>query len=1071
MPSIEESCTIQAAGAALLASEKGIEWNVESFSACAHAQGGEMGCSGESFSTTGGCLVASSPLITKSSEKNTLEKNPLPPLIDTYPAEDLHKTVALIPGEKLFLGIDVGSTSTNFLLLNQQNQVVDFLYFKTLGDSSAAVQKGFDKLKEKYGDNLNIIHSGVTGSGRIMIGKKFKIPLVRDEITAQSTATLFLNPDCDTIFEIGGQDAKYIQCQNGITKDFTMNKVCSAGTGSFIEDQAERLGLTAAELGQMALKSKNPANLDGRCTVFMKTSIENKIACGENLENICAGICYSVVKNYVHKVVANKKIGKKICFQGGLAFNRGIVAAFKSIFGDNFKISPYFSVTGALGMALLAKEDFGKLKIKKDDSELSKMNRELFENIQKTTFGKYREDFSEEKKTVGIPRSLMIYKLFPFAYTYFSELGFNVVLSEKTCEETVQQSQALVQEETCFPIKLMHAHLQELIEAGCDYIFMPSVYTMQHKLSNLKNNYGCVYMQTAARLIAQSLKVEEKGIRLLNPVLQMDMGAPHMAVEMLKIGLSLGRNPLQCKNALMKAGKALKMAQKIQEEDGKKFLEKVSGQEKVLVLITRTYGLIDDVLNMGLPDLLLERGCHVITLGNLEGHNVDIAKDYENLYWPFSQHILSGAKIIKNTPNLYALYLTNHGCGPDTMISHLFAEIMGEKPYLQVEVDEHYSKTGLITRIEAFLSNLEKNENKIYEDDAPAGEKKGLTADFAHLEKEKEFFIPHYDFLSQALYEEFLKSGFKAKLLPATSEKSLAFGKDFCTSKEYVTFASLAGDVMTFAESSDEKNHQLLLFQTCGSESDGFYVQVIRSILDSQGKKNIQIIAPKVEDLILAESGEDRKAFEIFWQALCRADKNLKDFCLEQDNQTGQNSPKTFDNHHDNHPYKNLLQPSGKKILLTGDLFILLNKACNSDIFAYLKNHNVDFEVISLKEYFVFLWNDRLRREKKLSPAVKSRIKKLNRECKNVKGLLKIADRRFKLFTGANGRYRYAKKIQASKNYSAILDLTASYENAATILNMVKNVEKSKIPELQLQFDGTFNKELFEKLDAFLLMK
>ncbi len=1069
---IEESCTIQAAGAALLAAEKGIEWNVENFAVLCRGSGeseAKTPSAEERFSSASECpivggLAGSTPVITKSSEKNSL-----PPLIDTYPKEDLHKRVSLVPGEKLFLGIDVGSTSTNFLLLNQKNQVVDFLYFKTLGDSSAAVQKGFDKLKEKYGDTLNIIHSGVTGSGRIMIGKKFNIPLVRDEITAQATGTLFLNPDCDTIFEIGGQDAKYIQCQNGITKDFTMNKVCSAGTGSFIEDQAERLGLTAAELGQMALKSKNPASLDGRCTVFMKTSIENKIACGESLENICAGICYSVVKNYIHKVVANKKIGKKICFQGGLAFNRGIVAAFKSMFGDNFKISPYFSVTGALGMALLAKEDFGKLKIKKDDSELSKMNRELFENIQKTTFGKYREDFSEEKKTVGIPRSLMIYKLFPFAYTYFSELGFNVVLSEKTCEETVQQSQTLVQEETCFPIKLMHAHIQELVEAGCDYIFMPSVYTMQHKLSNLKNNYGCVYMQTAARLIAQSLKVEEKGIRLLNPVLQMDMGAPHMAVEMLKIGLSLGRNPLQCKNALMKAGKALKMAQKIQEEDGKKFLEKVSGQEKVLVLITRTYGLIDDVLNMGLPDLLLERGCHVITLGNLEGHNVDIAKDYENLYWPFSQHILSGAKIIKNTPNLYALYLTNHGCGPDTMISHLFAEIMGEKPYLQIEVDEHYSKTGLITRIEAFLSNLEKNENKIYEDDTPASEKKGLTANFSHLKKEKEFFIPHYDFLSQALCDEFLERGFKAKILPETCEKSLAFGKDFCTSKEYVTFASLAGDVMTFAEnvkdSSTDSQHQLLLFQTCGSESDGFYSQVIRSILDSQGKKNIQLIAPKVEDLILSESGEDKEGFEIFWKAICRADENLKNFCLAQ------NSQKTFDNHHDNHPGKKHMKPSGKKILLTGDLLILLNKACNSDIFAYLKKQNVDFEVISLKEYFVFLWNDRLRREKKLSPAVKSRIKKLNWECKNVKGLLKIADRRFKLFTGSNGRYRYAKKIQAPKNYSAILDLTASYENAATILNMVKNVEKAKIPELQLQFDGTFNKELFEKLDAFLLMK
>jgi len=958
----------------------------------------------------------------------------LPPLTDNYPSGDLHKIYPMKEGEPLFLGIDVGSTSTNFVLINQNNQVVDYQYFKTLGDSSAAVEKGFENLRQRFGDKLNIVHSGVTGSGRIVIGKKFNLPVVKDEITAQAAGTLFVHPDCDTIFEIGGQDAKYIKCEDKKTTDFTMNKVCSAGTGSFIEDQADRLGLTAFDLGMKALESKNPSVLDQRCTVFMKTSIENKIAQGDSIENICAGLCYSVVRNYINKVVSGKPVGKKICFQGGLAYNHGIVAVFKQMYGERFCITPYFSVTGALGMALLAKEAFESSSEKKQDKELTELNHQLFENIQKTTFGMYREDFVPGKKTVGIPRSLMIYKLFPFAYTYFKELGFNVVLSQRTDEDIIALSQRLVKEETCFPIKLMHAHMQELVDAGVDYIFMPSVYTMQHALSNLKHNYGCVYMQTAARLVADVLKFEEQGIKLLNPVLQMDMGAPHMAVEMVKIGLKLGRNPLQCKNALLKSGKALKMAQKVQEADGKKLLEKIGGEDKVLVLITRTYGLIDDVLNMELPELLLERGCNVITLGNLEGHNVDIAKDYKNLYWPFSQHILSGAKIIRDNPKLYAVYLTNHGCGPDTMINPLFAEIMGKKPYLQIEVDEHFSKTGLITRVEAFLSNLEKNENKNYEGEVEHG---FISDSFDDVERSVPLYLPHYDFISDSICSQLTADGYKAEVLPPTSAKSLALGKDNTTSKEYVTFASLLGDVLLFAEENPYSNEpkQLLLFQTEGSETDGFYASVIRSKLDALGRKDIRIIAPKIEELIFA----DDRIFNYFWNGVCAVDETLRQ-----------------------------AQGPQPALYITGNAQLLLNQMCNSDFLAYISEKGWNYRCQSFKEYFAFMWQERLQQEKSVSKNVRKRFKSI---CKKtpVKEFKKLADKKVKLLTGSNLRYRYAVRVSKPENCHAIIELAPTYENATAILNMMNRPEKS-LPLFQLQFDGKENKDDFEMLEAFVSM-
>lgn len=1002
----DESPIVQAIGTAVLAEKKQIKWS-------------------------------SDFIQKKKSSFVSVSENLLTKLVDEYPSENLHRTYEFVSGEPLFLGIDVGSTSTNFVLINQKNQVVDFQYFKTLGDSYAAVEKGFDSLRQRFGEKLNVVHSGVTGSGRIVIGKKFNIPVVKDEITAQATGTLFLHPECDTIFEIGGQDAKYIKCENGKTTDFTMNKVCSAGTGSFIEDQAERLGLTAYELGLKAFEAANPSDLDQRCTVFMKTSIENQLVRGEALENICAGLCYSVVKNYINKVVCGKPIGKHICFQGGLGYNHGIVAVFRQMFGDKFSLTPYFSVTGAFGMALLAKEAFGQSTEKKTNNEIVELSKRLFDNIQKTTFGMYSENFDPAKKTVGIPRSLMIYKLFPFAYTYFKELGFNIVLSQRTDEDIVKLSQSLVKEETCFPIKLMHGHMQELVDAGVDYIFMPSIYTMQHELSNLKHNYGCVYMQSAARLVADVLGFEQKGIKLLNPVLQMDMGAPHMSVEMVKIGFRLGRNPVQCKNALLKSGKALKMAQKIQEADGKNLLEKIPKNEKVLVLITRTYGLIDDILNMGLPQLLLERGCIVITLGNLEGHSIDISKDYKNLYWSFSQHILSGAKIIKDKQNLYAIYLTNHGCGPDTMINHLFAEIMGKKPYLQIEVDEHFSKTGLITRIEAFLSNLEKNENKTYDATLNRG---FLSDNYNDLDKKNCVYIPHYDFISEKICEQLNDDGFKAKVLEPTSNKSLSLGKDNTSSKEYVTYSSLLGDVLLFSEEhpkSDEVK-QLLLFQTEGAETDGFYATVIRAKLDALGRNDIKIVAPKIEQIIF----QDEKVFNIFWNAVCYADEKLKTNSFAEARQK-----KTF--------------------YITGNPEIMLNKMCNNDLIKYLKDKGLSYKCQSMKDYYLFMWNEKVKQEKNVDSKIKNRLKKLANGTE-IKMLSKIANKKIKLLTGTNLRYRYAVRTISHKGCDSIIELVPTYENGATILNMMKSNSSNQLPLFQMQFDGKENKGDFEMLNSFV---
>jgi len=272
----------------------------------------------------------------------------------------------------------------------------------------------------------------------------------------------------------------------------------------------------------------------------------------------------------------------------------------------------------------------------------------------------------------------MMYKFFPMAYKYFTELGFDVLLSEESCEEIIRISQDVTQEETCYPVKLLHGHMEHLARKGVDYLFIPCIRTIRHATSGVEHNYGCVYMQTAPKMVAKTLRLEERGIHLLAPVLDMDIGQPQLAQAMIKTGVQLGKEKEACQAAMKVGAAAMQLCDRKSEELGKEILASLKPDDKVLVLVTRNYGISDPVLNMGIPGELLKRGCKVLNLAHLQGHSMYLAGEYPNLYWPFSQHILTGAKIIKNHPNLYAVYLTNHGCGPDTMISHMFREIMGQ---------------------------------------------------------------------------------------------------------------------------------------------------------------------------------------------------------------------------------------------------------------------------------------------------------------------------------------------------------------------------------------------------------
>lgn len=995
---------------------------------------------------------------------------------------------------KCALGIDIGSTSTDLVIIGEHNELVDYQYLRTVGNPEAAVRKGLASIKERFGE-LVFQAVGVTRSGRERMGRMLGADAIRDEITAQAAGAAHCVPEVNTVFEIGGQDSKYIQIEDGRVVDFQMNKICAAGTGSFVEEQAARMGIPINEFGPLALTAKNPASLGERCTVFIETAIAAASAEGIAQNEIAAGLCYAIVKNYLHKVVGTKPVGNHIVLQGGVAYNPGIVAAFRAFYGERLIVNPYFSISGAFGVALLAKEanvgkkssfagyEFSGKTIHMDTrNEEVRKNIEFYHQADKLLLDGYTGESDPRKKTVGVPFALMIHKFFPMANAFFTSLGYNVFLTKPTNEETIRLSQENARGETCYPVKLIYGHMKQLIDAKVDYIFLPTIHTMKHELSHVEHNYGCVYMQTAAVSIGKALGLEEKGITLLSPVFDLDFGKEAMASAMVGLGKILGIPKPFCAKALLAGAMAVRKHTNAVEKQGKQLLDSLKPEDKVLVLITRNYGVSDPILNMGIPDLLLERGIKVITLSHLPGHALDISEEYPNLYWPFGQHILSGAKLIAHHPNLYAVYLTNHGCGPDSMLSHLFKKEMGDKPYLQIEVDEHFSKVGVVTRIEAFLNSLSKRNAKALPADFDIENVTIRTSNIQpNVQKELPLYLPNLGLYTEFIRQYYEQTGHTVHVLPMADEEALSLGRAHTNSKEYLPFVVLLGSILKDQkERASQHSVQYLVPQTLGSEADGQYATVIDAILWQSGMKNIMLAAPIIEYVPEQTADLDLFARAIMTGDLLYAIPSEKRNCFDVSSILEWSELEQL--------AKRIAKLTAKSTVLgvTGTPMCL--SVLNDGILDELEKEYTILRA-PLIEYLYFLWRENRCGEKKgkmlaghkQAPSkeimetiglhmktIGTLLGKQNSFSADIQSLSDTADMYLRDFAGGNGRYRFAKTLELAKRTNAMLTVAPRYENTSIILQMRGLKQACETPLYEIEVDQDWDETAWSKLRAFL---
>jgi predicted CoA-substrate-specific enzyme activase len=689
-----------------------------------------------------------------------------------FPEDNELPRLALSNKIPVYLGIDIGSTTTKYALVTEDRQIIDKNYVHTQGKPIEVTQRLLKRIADGMGDRVEILGVATTGSGRNVVGDFLNADLIIDEITAHARGAVEIDRAIDTIFEIGGQDSKYISITNANPLDFDMNKVCAAGTGSFLHELANKHGINiVGEFQEIALSSERPVKLAERCTVFMESDLVSYHQKGVPREDLIGGLCYAIVHNYLNRVVGKRKIGERVMFLGGPSLNKGVVAAFEDVLGRGLIVPKHREVLGAFGAAvclqekiLLEKREKGtfrglasaiadrmdyaekvcsadanchnqcKLKIYDFDGRKSVWGGECgrYEVIrgkgkkQENLF-KVREDLwtgamsgvMEEIKesplmevqgrpTVGMQRALYTLQTGVMWAHFFDRLGYRLVLTPSTNSQISSSGIESMTAETCYPIKVSHGHVKEL-SGKTRFLFLPSIVNMATPTEE-ETGFFCPLVQANQYMVRAALDLDMG--RVLNPILHLKHDLPTLALELAEqVGGKLGRSRRRIREAL-EAGwsEQSKFTQAVLRK-GKAVLEGHDPLEPMVVVTGRPYNLYDERLNLRLGQNLAKIGVAAMPMEFIDASSVDLS-DFPNMYWGLGAQILRVAKFIRSRPNFFGLHMTNFSCGADSFIEHFYKFIMKEKPYLILELDEHSAVAGVMTRIEAFRNVIENTMQK-----------------------------------------------------------------------------------------------------------------------------------------------------------------------------------------------------------------------------------------------------------------------------------------------------------------------------------------------------------------------
>ena len=883
----------------------------------------------------------------------------LPPLSSAAGMVDFKRAEKGITQEndRCVIGLDVGSTTTKAVILRvNDDSVLASVYLRTQGNPVQASRECYADLYDQLGElgeKIRIVGLGVTGSGRQIAGLHAMTGGIINEIIAHATGALFFDKTVDTIFEIGGQDAKYTYIKNGVPSDYAMNDACSAGTGSFLEEAAkETMGLEMESIGSIAIKGQEPPNFNDQCAAFISSDIKNASHEGMTREDIVAGLVYSICMNYDNRVKGNRPVGNNIFMQGGVCYNQAVPMAMATLTGKRIVVPPDAGMMGAFGVALEVKRMLELNLLKEKEFHLKELRDRTIEygelftcnggkekcdrkceiaririegktypfggacnkwynqrfNIHfdtgKLNLVKIHEDLvfqehisqpedlevKENSKTVGINKSFLVNSYYPLYHTFFSRIGFRVLVPNISEQEGVDRQRAPF----CYPAEISHGYLLNLLKKKPDYLFLPHV-KGAYVGNGCKQGVTCPLSQGEPYYLSSAFKDTEilrnlsKEGKIITPVIDFSRGFEKAENAFVSMAGKLGCRKNLARRAFSEAVEAQKSIHRKMKEVGLRFLRDLeeNPDRSAVVIFGRSYNAFVQEANMGIPHKFASRGVPVIPFDflPLDEETID-----DNMYWSTGQSILKGTNFVERHPQLFGCYITNFSCGPDSFLGGYFRHIMRGKPFLILELDSHVADAGLETRIEAFMDII-KNHRELKKFSNYASVPYHPSSRAAHFDHRKQEFIDskgriypfHHPrihllfpsmgrFLNDATSAVFRSIGIRASVLPPADDEVLKLGRGNTSCKECLPLLLTVGSLLKYLKDRGRSEELLVYFMPTASGPCRFgqYSSFIRQLITRNGIEDVALFSLQAENSY-AETGGNNFTLKL-WSCLVVAD-------------------------------------------------------------------------------------------------------------------------------------------------------------------------------------------------------
>ena len=809
---------------------------------------------------------------------------------------------------KAFLGIDAGSTTTKAALVGDDGTLLYSFYHNNEGDPLGTTITAIKDIYDKLPQGVEIAHSCSTGYGEALIKSALLLDEGEVETVSHYYAASYFEPEVDCILDIGGQDMKCIKIKNQTVDNVLLNEACSSGCGSFIETFAKSLNYSVEDFAHEALFAHNPIDLGTRCTVFMNSKVKQAQKEGAEVADISAGLAYSVIKNALFKVIKvsdASELGNHIVVQGGTFYNNAVLRSFEKIAGCEAIRPDIAGIMGAFGAALIARERYmdcrrtTMLSIKEIEAlrysttmtkckgctnncrltvnhfsgarkfitgnrcerGLGKeMSGNKLPNLFEYKFHRYfdykpLEGYDAPRGVIGIPRVLNIYENYPFWFTFFHTLGFQVVLSPASTRKIYELGiESIPSESECYPAKLAHGHVQWLINQGIHRIFYPSIPYERNEFKEANNHYNCPIVTSYPENIKNNIDAIINGeVDFIHPFLSLESEetVSYRLVEELSEKFSIPASDIR--SAVHAAWTELSACREDMKRKGEETIEylKRTGNRGI-VLAGRPYH-IDPEVNHGIPELVNSYNIAVLTEDSVShlhpaGHPLNVMDQ-----WMYHSRLYAAANYVKTTDNLDLIQLNSFGCGLDAVTTDQVASILNDsgKIYTSLKIDEVNNLGAARIRVRSLLAAIRVREKR---QEKRTIQSSAVTKVPFTKEMRRDYTILcpqmspiHFDLLGPA----FAASGYRIEILPNDNKQAVDVGLKYVNNDACYPSLMVVGQIMDAVLSGkyDTDKIAVIISQTGGGCRASNYIGFIRRALKKAGYEHIPVISLNLSGL------------------------------------------------------------------------------------------------------------------------------------------------------------------------------------------------------------------------------